>query len=181
MAIDLGNVLEFNADQLLHVRIVQQLLKHICDVLMEEALDHDKTKFRAEEFMSFLENVFVRRKAKSGTDEDYQKGLKSQGVQYHITHNQHHPEYWAARNKKMPITDVIVMYFDWMSRTVQREDPSTFNGFWEYNLDKLRGGQEHAIPIVEELRREFPPERFCLRHFDKVEMKARENGDADSI
>lgn len=168
--VNLGQVLEFNADQLLHMSIFQQLIQILSGALVDEAITHDMTKFRAEEFRAFLENVNVCRESKTGNEEDYQKGYRSDGIQHHVHYSRHHPEYWSIRHLKMPFTDIIAMYFDWLSRTIQKGNTDTFYGFWDYNLEKLRNDQEHAIPIVKELRREFPPERFVL-HKGRLQVR----------
>jgi len=143
-------VIKFNQTQLKHVSLVQELTWEFCQLLMKQAIEHDASKFSAEEYEAFLNSQESLAKAKSGTDEDYQKHFKSDAIQHHVLNNPHHPEYWDAKEQEMPLECVISMFFDWLARTIQKG--GNLEDFWEYNLAKLEK-QPRAKAVVELLRK----------------------------
>jgi len=146
-------IIAFNKDQKDHVIIFQRMIQRFCELLTEHAIFHDYSKFTdPEEYFAFIESRDSLRGSKDGKDEEYQKHLKSDAIQKHITENQHHPEYWNARNKTMPLVHVISMFFDWASRTKQKG--SNMDDFWPFNMEKLVR-QQHAQIIVETMKRDF--------------------------
>lgn len=149
-------IIDFNADQICHIQTVQQLVLQFCHDLAQRAITHDASKFSADEYEGFIASRESLRGSVDGRDAAYQKNLSSVPIQKHITTNAHHPEYWDAIGKPMPIAEIILMFFDWTSRCMAKG--GTMKGFWEFNLDKLRKNQAHAIPTVEALLRSLPNE-----------------------
>ena len=149
---DLDKIKKFNRDQIEHVRIVQEQILGFCHTLIFEAFQHDQSKWSDEEYDAFVASRESLRGSKDGTDEDYQKHLKGEAIQHHILNNSHHPEYWDKIGETMPLHEIIAMFFDWRSRSLQRK--SSMDDFWKYNIDKLKN-QPHAVPIVEAMKREY--------------------------
>ena len=150
----MDKIILFNNDQIEHIQLVQKSIWAFCNKLMNEAITHDKSKFSEVEYKAFVESRDSLRGSIDGKDEDYQKHFKSEAIQHHVLNNSHHPEYWDARNERMPLHEIIAMYFDWQSRAIAKGQ--TMEGFWEYNLAKLFR-QPHAIPIVAAMREEYGP------------------------
>jgi len=148
----MDKIIAFNEDQIDHVILVQQQTLDFCHKIMSTAITHDRSKFSPLEYKAFVESRDSLRSAKTGHDEDYQKHLMGEGIQHHIHNNPHHAEYWDERNRKIPVHEVISMFFDWRSRSLAQGEG--MDGFWDYNLKKLKN-QQHAIPIVEALRAEY--------------------------
>lgn len=146
---DIKELTDFNKQQLEHISLVQGLVFKFCNTLMNEALRHDFSKFDLEEYETFVSSRSALNSSKDGRDVDYQKFLNGAAIQRHITENPHHPEYWDKRGKEMPPLQVILMFFDWVSRSHQRGTP--FNDFWEFNTAKLKN-QPHALALVNFLR-----------------------------
>ncbi len=149
---DLYKIKQFNRDQIEHIQLVQKLCWDFCDEIMREVIKHDNSKWSPAEYDAFVEARDSLRGSSDGKDEEYQKHLKSDAIQHHITNNRHHPEYWDAIGELMPVSEVIMMYFDWKSRCMAKGN--SMEGFWDYNLKKLEK-QPHAIAIVTALRRDF--------------------------
>ena len=149
---NLGDIVSYNQQQIEHIQRVQKLVFNFCTLLMESVLDHDSSKFSSLEYNTFLDSKDSLNKSKDGKDDTYQKFLKSPGIQRHITSNYHHPEYWDVNDKLMPFREIIIMFFDWLSRSQQRK--TDFNDFWSFNCEKLKD-QPHALEIVKSLKREF--------------------------
>ena len=149
---DFDKVIAFNEDQIDHVMLVQQQTLDFCHKIMSTAITHDRSKFSPLEYKAFVQSRDSLRKSATGEDEDYQKHLRGEGIQHHIHNNPHHAEYWDARGEKMPVYEVISMFFDWRSRCIAKDND--MEGFWAYNLKKLVN-QPHAIPIVEALKEEY--------------------------
>jgi hypothetical protein len=152
---DINKMVAFNKDQVRHINLVQQMVSNFAYAVQSAALAHDESKFSDEEYLAFVDSRDSLNASKDGTDEEYQKNVKGASIQAHINNNPHHPEYWDRVGKPMPLKDIIVMFFDWYSRSVQRG--TGMDGFWQYNLEKLKN-QPHAIPVVEILRREIAGE-----------------------
>ena len=152
MSVNLGDIIDYNQQQVEHIQRVQKLVFNFCSQLMEAALEHDASKFSPLEYYTFVQSKSTLNESKDGKDDNYQKFLNSPGIQKHITENSHHPEYWDVKEKLMPVTEIIIMFFDWLSRSQQRH--TNFNDFWIFNCEKLKN-QPHALEIVKTLKREI--------------------------
>lgn len=152
---DNQKLLAFNQDQVKHIQMVQRNVLNFCTELMNEVLKHDESKFSEEEYFAFIESRDSLRASKTGTDEDYQKHLKGQSIQHHITENPHHPEYWDKRDLLMPITQAIIMFFDWYSRS--KQNGTSMEGFWDHNMNKLKK-QDGARMVACCLRKHIEPD-----------------------
>jgi len=141
---------DFLLDQIAHIQEVQKAIQNFCNILMKEALEHDTSKFYKKELKTFTETNETMLSTKDGNDINYQKNFNKEGIQHHIKINKHHPEYWDFRNLKMPLDQIIIMFFDWYSRD-KLSPNSTFEGFWKYNTSKLKN-QPHALAVVELLK-----------------------------
>ena len=126
---------QYAVDQVEHCNIYRDLVLNFCTKLMKDANSHDTSKFSDKEYDGFISNQLAFLEAKTGFDSEYQKGLKSEAIQHHILNNKHHPEYWSSRKKVMPLEYVILMFFDWLSRSIQKGDD--MDSFWSYNISKL--------------------------------------------
>ena len=154
---ELKDIQAWNLEQLKHVELVQRLLLFLTHLITERSLAHDRSKFTDEEYVTFLCSHEILNQARSGDDESYKRCFKTVAIQHHVKNNQHHPEYWDARAEPMPFLEIIIMYFDWLSRTIQKG--SDYREFRDYNFKKLEN-QPHAKVIVESLEKQFPAEMF---------------------
>ncbi len=142
----------FQKDQIEHLQIVQMQVADFCHKITMSAVEHDTSKWSDLEYSAFVASRESLRASKTGQDAEYQKNLNSKAIQFHIKNNPHHAEYWDERNQKMPVHEVISMFFDWRSRCMAKE--GSMDDFWEFNLAKLKN-QPHAVPIVEALKEEY--------------------------
>ena len=148
----MSNERNFQKDQIEHLRLIQKQVLEFTNKILISAIEHDTSKWSDLEYNAFCASRESLRGSKTGQDEDYQKHLKSDAIQYHIKNNPHHAEYWDSIGKKMPVHEVISMFFDWRSRNIAKG--GSMKNFWEFNLKKLEN-QRHAIPIVEALLEEY--------------------------
>ena len=165
---EISEIIDWNKNQNEHVRIVQKLVKCFCDNLMVKAIDHDTSKYWRNEYEGFL-NISSSLK-KGPNSEEYKQSLKSDCIKNHYLNNPHHPEHYS-NGKKMPIDEAIIMYFDWMSRSIQNSTKEqaikNFEEYWDSNLSKLIPNQEHLLPFLKNLKKIFPPER-CFEFGQKI-------------
>ena len=154
---DIEKAIKWNKEQREHEQIVQGQVLDFCYKIMETGIKHDSSKWKDLEYKAFLDSHDSLRQSKTGTDEEYQKHLKGDAIQHHIKNNPHHAEYWDERKERMPVYEIISMFFDWRSRSIQKG--TDMEGFWEYNIAKLKN-QPHAIPIVEALKVEYEKDAF---------------------
>lgn len=153
-------IIDFNLQQLTHIQFVQRLVHQFCSNLTMEAIGHDTTKFSNAEYDTFVNSRKSLNESKDGKDENYQKFLNSQGIQHHITQNRHHPEYWDAIGQEMPLDQIIIMFFDWKSRSIQRG--TNFADFLPFNLEKLKN--QPKARVVVELLMAMPEGAMVLTH-----------------
>lgn len=147
----IDNAIAFNNDQRAHEQIFQRLCLTFAHNLMQLAVDHDTSKWSKEEYSTFVGSRDSLRGSTDGNDAEYERHYRSEAIQNHVKNNPHHPEYWDAIGEAMPLLDVISMFFDWQSRSIQKGGDMA--DFWEYNLAKLKN-QPHAAAIVEAMRRD---------------------------
>jgi hypothetical protein len=148
----MNDIIDWNEEQREHEQIFQQLCLEFNVFIINEAIKHDNSKWSAEEYETFLGARDSLRGSKDGTDKEYTNHYKSDAIQHHVKNNSHHPEFWDERGLPMPVVNVIAMFFDWLSRSKQRN--MNMDDFWEYNISKL-SNQPHAIQIVEALKRDY--------------------------
>lgn len=152
MQIEIDKALAWNKEQREHEQIVQGQTWDFCNQIMTTAIKHDSSKWQDLEYKAFLDSHDSLKQSQTGTDKEYQKHLKGEAIQHHIKNNPHHAEYWDVKGETMPVYEIISMFFDWRSRSIQKG--TDMEGFWEYNIAKLKN-QPHAIPIVEALKAEY--------------------------
>ena len=151
-SVEIDKAIKWNKEQREHEQIVQGQTWDFCIQLMVTAIKHDTSKWHELEYKSFLNSHKSLRSSETGQDPEYQKHLRGEAIQHHIKNNPHHAEYWDERKELMPVYEIISMFFDWRSRSIQKG--TDMEGFWEYNIAKLKN-QPHAVPIVEALKREY--------------------------
>lgn len=148
-----SEIVSWNEDQNTHVEIVQRLCLMAANFLMEIALGHDKSKFSNEEYATFINSKSALDGAEKGPDKDYKEWCTSNAIRHHVQNNRHHPEFWDAISVDMPFLEVVIMYFDWVARTLQRG--GDYEDFREYNMAKLTN-QPTARAIILSLEKQFP-------------------------
>jgi hypothetical protein len=152
-------IMNFNLDQIQHQQYLQNLVLDFVDVIVRDAIRHDETKWKENEYQQFIESRDSLRNSKDGKDSEYQKLLNSTAIQHHITENKHHPEYWTSRKMEMPIEQILLMFFDWASRCIQKG--SEMSDFWDYNMQKLQ--EQPKAKIVVELLRKYFEEKYPMK------------------
>ncbi len=154
----LETIIPWNKDQLEHIEIVQRLCLSLHCLMMDVALSHDRSKFGSDEYETFLRSRRDMNDASHGDDTNYKKWYASNAIQKHVTTNKHHPEYWDKLDEEMPFIEIIIMYFDWLSRSSIKGNGAYWK-FRDYNMEKL-SKQPHAKVIVKSLEEQFPPDRI---------------------
>lgn len=158
-------IIAFNKDQIQHQQYIQNLLLDFIEPILRDSIRHDESKWFEEEYEQFIASRNSLRGSKDGKDSEYQKNLNSKAIQHHITENKHHPEYWTSRNLEMPIDQIIIMFFDWASRCVQKG--SDMGDFWAFNMDKLE--KQPKAKVVCELLRTYFDRRLPMK-WEKIEL-----------
>jgi len=168
---DIEKIIRFNKDQYQHVALFQELIWIFVNKLIQETLRHDESKLSEEEYEGFLNCFESMKQSKDGYDKDYQEGLKTEAIKHHVTENPHHAEYWNKRNKTMPIDCIIAMYFDGMSRSIQKG--ADFADFVDYNIKKL---PPHEQTIYMAMLNAFPQE-LMVSKLPGADAAPLDNGD----
>lgn len=99
-----------------HKRLVAQYLQKATTALFQRAVEHDYSKFAAEEFEPFAANQESFATIPYGTEE-YRAALRrvKPAIQHHYAANRHHPEHWANGVNDMDLLDVVEMVCDWIA------------------------------------------------------------------
>lgn len=151
---EMEKIVAFNKDQAQHIRLVQQFCWDFVKDLMAEVVVHDWSKWESEEYETFVDSRNKLKASQNGKDEEYQKTLAFEAIKHHYKYNSHHPEYWYARGESMPLHEIVIMFFDWLSRSYAKRE--SMAGFWDYNIEKLEvTNQSHAIAVVKMLRAKY--------------------------
>lgn len=103
-----------------HQRVVQALIKTICEKLLERGLHHDKTKLQSPEIDAFVEMQRRTHDVAYGSEE-YNKALEDlkPALEHHYAKNRHHPEHYPDGIKGMNLVDIVEMLCDWKASTAR--------------------------------------------------------------
>lgn len=114
---------DFLCDTILHVSEVQENLEQISSDLRKRGFAHDRTKFQAFEFDSFVYNREKFKKANYGTPE-YQEcvELVKPAVEHHHHNNSHHTEFYDNGINGMNLMDLCEMIADWKAAARRSPD-----------------------------------------------------------
>ncbi len=106
-----------------HIKRVGQCMSDACNNLMRRAVEHDQSKYSAEEFPAFARVTPKLRGLTYGSPE-YKKSLEELGpsLKHHYENNSHHPEYYNRGFWGMSLLDWIEMLCDWKAATERHAD-----------------------------------------------------------
>jgi hypothetical protein len=132
---------DFLCDTMLHVSEVQENLEQISSELRKRAFAHDRTKFQALEFDSFVSTREDFKKANYGTPE-YQKccDIVQPALDNHYSNNRHHTGYHKNGIYDMNLIDILEMLADWKAAS-RRSPTQTFKEslpkcYKKYNINE---------------------------------------------
>ena len=112
-------------------------------------LIHDKSKFRADEFIPYS-NFFC---GENKENDIVQKKFRN-AVEMHYSRNSHHPEYYKNNDYKMPIIDLSELLCDWFAASLGYKRIWPKPGEWDWiknSWNKLNLHEENKILLAEML------------------------------
>lgn len=105
-----------------HIRNVQSGISKIIQVLLDELVSHDVSKWSEEEYPLIVGKSSLD--SLPYTSDEYQEALAKipDALDHHYANNRHHPEHFENSWKGMDAIDVLVMLSDWheVSENMQR-------------------------------------------------------------
>lgn len=106
-----------------HIRRVGELMVEMGAALMRRAVNHDASKWSAEEWEAFARETPTLKGLTYGSPE-YKAALDRLGpaLQAHYKANRHHPEYFTDGVDSMTLLDLIEMLCDWKAATERHAD-----------------------------------------------------------
>lgn len=115
------------ADTLLHIKRVNQLLTEGASELIRRANVHDNSKLKSPEKELFDEYTPMLKKATYGSDEykGFLKGLKV-ALDHHYANNSHHPEHYKNGVNGFDLFDLMEMFFDWKAATERMDSGNIY-------------------------------------------------------
>lgn len=125
-----------------HVRRVGNLLLEIIARLQTRAVNHDDSKFSAEEFESFAQETPGLRSLTYGSDE-YKAALSriKPALEKHYERNDHHPEHFDSGIRGMGLIELVEMLADWKAATERHADGDLLQSI-EKNAERFGYGDE---------------------------------------
>lgn len=109
-----------------HVQRVGALMMQVCCELQFRAVEHDDSKFSAEEFDVFARETPTLRGMTYGSPQ-YKAAIDRLGpaLRHHYERNDHHPEHFPLRGILcMDLVQLIEMLADWKAATERHADGS---------------------------------------------------------
>lgn len=105
-----------------HIKLVNDLMGWYCDMLLQRAVNHDKSKLTEHE-KPYFDNAMRLKDLTYGSDE-YKEQLNQlqPALEHHYKNNSHHPEYHANGIDDMTLLDVSEMFIDWLAAVKRHKD-----------------------------------------------------------
>lgn len=162
-----------------HIERVQKYCKKIADYdkdrfgkLVEQAKDHDHSKFKDPEIEPYLYVTWSYKCKDDGVDFDPPEGMDdkmNEATTHHVLHNSHHPEFHAGEDSevinkedrdspvrdkiidgtKMPDLDIGEMVADWVS--MGQEKGNSAKGWADKNINVRWKFTESQKDLIYEL------------------------------
>jgi hypothetical protein len=112
-----------NAETLVHIHNVNQLLHQVSINLLRRAENHDKTKLGGMELSTFVEYTPKLKTMEYNSDE-YKECLKNMApaLDNHYKNNSHHPEHFENGIDGMSLLDILEMVIDWKAATLRTKN-----------------------------------------------------------
>lgn len=102
--------------------------------LQEQILNHDKSKYENDEFISYSNYLY------GDKNEEVIKEFR-QAVKLHKSRNPHHPEYWQNERgvvEKMPDRYILEMICDWWAFSLAKKQPLEILEWYDKNKDEIK-------------------------------------------
>lgn len=121
------------ADTLLHIKRVSQLLNEAAIKLIERGNVHDNSKLQEPEKSEFDRLTPLLKTLTYGSDE-YKVSLQELQValKHHYENNSHHPEHYPNGVNDFDLFDLMEMFFDWKAATERTKDGDIYKSI-DYN------------------------------------------------
>lgn len=127
-----------NAETLVHIRRVQQLLNGCIGNLLQRGERHDASKLASPEVEVFTEFTPKLKDSTYGSDE-YKSFLAQMkpALDHHYANNDHHTEFWPGGIWDMSLLSVLEMLCDWKAASERHEDGSIMRSI-DINIERFQ-------------------------------------------
>ena len=125
------------AETLLHIKRVSQLLNEAAVKLIERGNVHDNSKLEEPEKSDFDRFTPILKTLTFGSEE-YKNSLKELEValNHHYANNSHHPQHYENGINGFDLFDLMEMFFDWKAATERTKDGNIYSSI-EYNKTRF--------------------------------------------
>lgn len=125
------------ADTLLHIKRVSQLLNEAAVKLIERGNVHDNSKLEEPEKSEF-DRLTPLLKTLTFGSEEYKESLKELEVAltHHYENNTHHPQHYENGINGFDLFDLVEMFFDWKAASERTKDGNIYKSI-EHNKDRF--------------------------------------------
>lgn len=142
-------------DIIMHISEVQENLADMRLDLEKRGISHDRTKFMAKEFDSFVKTRPKFKKANYGSKE-YQEcvDIIKPAIDHHYTNNRHHTKFHPNGFADVNLLDILEMLADWKAASRRSPDlsfeDSLPKAFKKYNIPENM--QKHILATLKYFR-----------------------------
>ena len=121
-----------------HIRRVGNLMADAARRIVDRAVNHDESKWSADEYPAFEEATPRLKSLTYGTPE-YKAALAmiAPALKHHYAANRHHPEHHAAGLDDMTLLDLIEMLCDWKAAG-ERHDDGCIERSIDMNIERFK-------------------------------------------
>jgi len=125
------------ADTLLHIKRVSQLLNEAAVKLIERGNVHDNSKLEEPEKSEFDRLTPLLKNLTFGSEE-YKESLKELEVAltHHYENNTHHPQHYENGINGFDLFDLVEMFFDWKAASERTKDGNIYKSI-EHNKGRF--------------------------------------------
>ena len=129
-----------------HCQAVGETINHICNHLHNRAINHDKSKYKDDEFEGFCYFNTLDPNLEYGSKKHKEaieriKPYTENTLKLHYSRNSHHPEF-HDNLEDMTLLDLIEMVCDWKSASIVYHN--------QENVEESKKAFEHSIKICKE-------------------------------
>jgi hypothetical protein len=163
------------ADTLLHIKRVSELLNEAAIELLKRANKHDASKLLPPEKELFDEFTPKLKDCTYGSDEykEYLKGLKV-ALDHHYANNSHHPEHYENGVNGFDLFDLMEMAMDWKAATERMNDGDIMKSI-EINKERFNMSNQlcdilkNTVTTIE--RNRLVTGIDLVKHYSKLKKK----------
>ena len=138
-----------------HILMVNKLMDHCAEALLERAVKHDASKLVSPEVEGFALHKIKLANLTYGTPEyeENRKMLENTVLKHHYASNRHHPDHFPNGINDMTLLDLLEMFCDWFASAKRQNDGNLLMSI-KQNAERFGIGKQ-LLQILKNTTEEF--------------------------